>query len=74
MLSDVGEISGEIVGKSLCKPRIHKIGNNNAVGIYCRASRAVMVEHSREPERTVKICVLGGDGYLGWPTSSSGRC
>jgi UDP-sulfoquinovose synthase len=27
-----------------------------------------MVEHSREPERTVKICVLGGDGYLGWPT------
>ena len=47
MLSDVGEISGRIVGKPLCKPRVHKIGDNNAVGIYCHASRTVMVEHSR---------------------------
>jgi len=69
VLSDVGEIRGEIVGESLCQPWVHKIGDNNAAGIYCHASRAVMVEHSREPERTMKICVLGGDGYLGWPTS-----
>jgi UDP-sulfoquinovose synthase len=28
-----------------------------------------MVEPSRELDRTMRVCVLGGDGYLGWPTS-----
>src|SRR5215470_13550952 len=69
MLSDVGEIRRQIVGRSLCKPRALKVGENNAIRLYCRALRALMVEHSREPDRTMRVCVLGGDGYLGWPTS-----